>query len=114
MKTWRVRLSQTAEADFLAILEWTNTHFGKMQAHKYAEVMTLAITALHDGPDIVGIKARDDIRNGLKSLHVARMGHKGSHMVMFRASPDNTIDVLRVLHESMDLQRHLTPEDLQH
>ena len=44
----------------------------------------------------------------------AGMGHKGSHMVMFRASPDKTIDVLRVLHESMDLQRHLTPEDLQH
>jgi len=42
------------------------------------------------------------------------MGRKGSHFVVFHAATKNTIDVLRVLHESMDLARHLPPEDLQH
>ena len=48
------------------------------------------------------------------SLHVARMGRKGSHFVVFRVATENTIDVLRVLHESMDLTRHLPPDNLQH
>jgi toxin ParE1/3/4 len=111
MKPWRVRLAHAAEADLSAIVAWTATHFGATQAQKYAEVLTLAITALHDGPNVVGVKTRDDIAHGIKSLHVARMGHKGSHFVVFRAVADNTIDVLRVLHESMDLPRHLQPEN---
>ena len=114
MKQWRVRLSRAAEADFSAIVAWTATHFGNVQAQKYAEVLTLSITALHDGPNVIGAKTRDDISHGLKSLHVARRGSKGSHFVIFRAATDNTIDVLRVLHESMDLARHLPSENLQH
>jgi toxin ParE1/3/4 len=111
---WRVRLSRAAEADFSAIVAWTATHFGDVQAQRYAEVLTLSITALHDGPDLIGAKTRDDIGHGLKSLHVARMGHKGSHFVVFRTDTGKTIDVLRVLHESMDLPRHLPPDNLQH
>ena len=114
MKHWRVRLSQAAEADFSAIVAWTATHFSNVQAQKYAEVLTQSIAALHEGPDVLGAKTRDDIGHGLKSLHVARMGHKGSHFVVFREGTENTIDVLRVLHESMDLARHLPPENLQH
>lgn len=111
---WRVRLSRAAEGDFSEIVAWTATHFGDVQAQKYAEVLTLSITALHDGPDVIGVKNRDDIGHGLKSLHVARMGRKGSHFVIFRVAADNTIDVLRVLHESMDLPRHLPTDNLQH
>ena len=114
MKPWRVRLSQAAEDDFLAIVAWTATHFGNVQAQKYAEVLTLSITALHKGPDVIGAKTLDNIGQGLKSLHVARMGRKGSHFVVFRAATENIIDVLRMLHESMDLARHLPSENSQH
>jgi toxin ParE1/3/4 len=114
MKPWRVRLSQAAEDDFLAIVAWTATHFGNVQAQKYAEVLTLSITALHKGPNVIGAKTLDNIGQGLKSLHVARMGRKGSHFVVFRAATENIIDVLRMLHESMDLARHLPSENSQH
>ncbi len=43
-------------------------------------------------------------------LHVARKGHKGSHIVLFRVAKikqRDTIIVLRLLHERMDLARHL-------
>jgi toxin ParE1/3/4 len=46
---------------------------------------------------------------GIASLHVARNGSKGRHIVIFRVvSLDDTavIKVLRLLHDSMDLQRH--------
>ena len=43
------------------------------------------------------------------TLHVARKGRKGPHFVVFRVAPsrsEQVIDVLRLLHDSMDLPRH--------
>jgi plasmid stabilization system protein ParE len=39
-----------------------------------------------------------------------RQGRKGRHFVTFSASEGNIINVLRLLHDSMDLAKHL-PED---
>jgi len=44
------------------------------------------------------------------TLHVARHGRRGRHFVVFRVgreSDHGVIEVLRLLHDSMDLQRHL-------
>jgi plasmid stabilization system protein ParE len=39
---------------------------------------------------------------------VARQGWRGRHFIMFRADDAcHCIDVLRVLHDSMDLTRHI-------
>ncbi len=54
----------------------------------------------------MGARQREDIGPGIRTLHVARKGRKGRHLVVFRvASPPNeqVIDVLRLLHDSMDL-----------
>ena len=61
-----------------------------------------------------GTGTRDDIARGLVALHVAREGRKGRHFVMFRVgSPDDSpvIDVLRLLHDAMDLSRHFAVEE---
>ncbi len=81
---WRVRLAASAEADLLDIAAWTAEHFGSRQAALYIETVTQAIEALHEGPDTLGAKARDDIAPGICILHVARQGRKGCHFVMFR------------------------------
>jgi toxin ParE1/3/4 len=39
-------------------------------------------------------------------MHVAWQGKKGRHFVMFRVAPERVIEVLRLLHDSMDLSRH--------
>ena len=67
----------------------------------------VAMQALADGPDIAGSNLREDIAPGIRILHVARMGRKGRHFIVFRAGPARTIDVLRLLHDSMDLPRQL-------
>jgi len=44
------------------------------------------------------------------TLHVARAGRRGRHFVLYRiASPSEPpgIDVLRLLHDSMDPARHV-------
>ena len=55
-------------------------------------------------------RRREDIGLGIRTLHVARRGRKGPHLVVFRVAPppnEQVIDVLRLLHDSMDLPRHL-------
>lgn len=112
---WRVRLADQAEQDLVAITMWTVENFGARQAEAYAETLSLAIEALHDGPDVLGCVVRAEIGPGLRTLHVARQGRKGRHFVVFSVSPEQTIDVLRVLHDSMDFSRHLSVvDDRQH
>jgi toxin ParE1/3/4 len=111
---WKVRLAAAAEADFDLILQWTAERFGKKQADVYAETLLSALDALKEGPAIVGAGTRNEIAKGLFTLHVARRGRKGRHFVLFRvgapAKPP-VIDVLRLLHDAMDLPRHIESDE---
>lgn len=51
---WRVRLAEQAEQDVLGIILWTEENFGARQAEVYAQTLSLALEALHDGLDILG------------------------------------------------------------
>ena len=104
---WEVRLASKAEQDFFEIVQWSVVNFGQQQAVAYAETLSLAISALAEGPEVLGAKRRDEIGNGIRTLHVTRQGRKGRHFVVFRVGGASTIDVLRLLHDSMDLVRHV-------
>ena len=112
---WAVRLAAPAEADFQNVLRWTAEHFGDKQARVYAGTLSMAFEELAaTGPSIIGAKTRNDIAKGLFTLHVARHGRKGRHFVMFRIGHDQgreVIEILRLLHDAMDLPRHVPPMD---
>jgi toxin ParE1/3/4 len=107
--TWLVRLTAAAETDFRDIVQWTTERFGQAQARAYAETLSAALAALAAGPTAIGVKPRNDIGKGLFSFHVTRVGRRGRHFVIFRIAgyEDPAIEVLRLLHDSMDLPRHL-------
>ena len=109
---WPVRLTAAAETDFRGIVQWTAERFGRAQARAYAETLSMALAALAVGPTAIGVKPRDDIAKGLFSFHVTRSGRKGRHFVIFRVArnQDPAIEVLRLLHDSMDVPRHLPPD----
>jgi toxin ParE1/3/4 len=104
---WRIRLGATAELDFANILKWTAENFGARQSRVYRDTLVRAIGELADGPDVAGSQARDEIMPGLRTLHVARRGRRGSHVLMYRAAPKSTIEIVRILHERMELRRHV-------
>ena len=109
-EVWTVRLSAAAESDFRQILRWTVDRFGSAQGRVYADTLSSALKALCAGPCIIGGKQRPEISSNSWTLHVARNGRKGRHFIMFRvtgAQDTKVIDVLRILHDSMDLERHL-------
>lgn len=113
-RRWAVRVTAAAEADFRDILRWTVEQFGERQARVYAKTLSSALEALAAGPSVIGVSARNDIAPGLFALHVARHGRKGRHFVMFRIGQERdrqVIEVLRLLHDAMDLPRHLPSTD---
>lgn len=109
-RQWRVRLTASAETDFHNILRWTSDRFGETQACIYADTLNEAIQTLIEGPDVAGARRRDEIAEGLMTLHVARGGRRGRHFVLYRVGSEGEpflIEVLRLLHDAMDLHRHL-------
>jgi toxin ParE1/3/4 len=106
-RRWRIRLSAAAEVDFANIVGWTAENFGAKQSRVYRDTLVQAMGDLADGPEVAGSKARDEIMAGLRTLHVTRRGRRGSHFLMYRAAPDSTIEIVRILHDAMDLQRHI-------
>lgn len=113
-RAWPVRLTVAAEGDFRQILTWTAAGFGDQQAGVYGETLSAALQALTARPTIAGVRARSDIGKGMYTLHVARQGRKGRHFVVFRIARESShdvIEVLRLLHDSLDLQRHLPADD---
>ena len=106
-RRWRVRFGAAAELDFANIVKWTAETFGARQSRVYRNTLVEAIGELAEGPDVAGSKARDDLMSGLRTVHVARHGRRGSHFLMYRVAQGMTIEIVRILHERMDVQRHL-------
>jgi toxin ParE1/3/4 len=104
---WRVRLGAAAEVDFANILKWTVENFGARQSRAYRDALVEAIGELAGGPDVAGSRGRDEIMAGLRTLHVARRGRHGRHFLMYRAAPNRTIEIVRILHDRMDLQSNV-------
>lgn len=113
-RDWEVQLADAAKADLRGIVDWTAEHFGDGQAKAYSSTISTAIRALTAGPDTIGVRSRDDLGKGVFILPVARSGRRGRHLIVFRVASDRnarTLQVLRVLHDAMDLPRHVAMDD---
>lgn len=107
-----VRLSSAAETDIVEVLRWTADHFGPRQTRLYSDTILAALEQLSDGPTAAGARQREDIGRGLYTLHVARKKRKARHFIIFRIAQESkreVIEVLRVLHDTMELSLHLPP-----
>ncbi len=109
--SWTVRLVAASEQDFLEIIKKKSAEdFGRLQAQTYAQTLALAIDALgDDGPETIGARERTEIGLGIFTLHAARRKRKASHFLVFRTVAPRTVEILRILHDRMDLARHVEP-----
>ena len=104
---WHVRLGAVAELDFANIISWTAENFGARQARIYRNTLVQAIGELANDPRVAGSKARDDIMPGLRTLHVARRGRRGRHLLLYRIRDGHIVEIGRILHDQMELELHL-------
>jgi toxin ParE1/3/4 len=107
---WKVRLSEAAQLDFDELYLWTLERFGADQADSYRRLVLDALISLEGGPTTVDVKSHAEIPRHLKTFDVARKGKKGRHVIVFDASMSRRIQVLRILHDAMDLPRHLNDD----
>lgn len=94
----RVTLTPKAKADLDDIWGFTLARWGMDQAEKYVRglwaVMEKQVSDLTNSTDI------SDVRRGYRKVS------SGSHIIFFKVTPGG-IDVVRILHQKMDFNRHL-------
>ena len=91
-------LSPAAQADLESIWDYTAAHWGETQAEVYTRGIQAACEALGNGTLVS--RSADDIRAGYRKAAV------GSHVMFFRMQADR-VEIIRILHQSMDVERHL-------
>ena len=91
-------LSPAAQADLESIWDYTVRHWGEAQAERYTRGIQAACEALGNGTLVS--RSADDIRAGYRKATV------GSHVMFFRVQGD-VVEIIRILHQSMDVERHL-------
>ena len=92
----RLELSQQAKEDFRDILSHTLTTWGESQLAKYRASINDALNVILHNPSA----GRPSVKPTLKVLTV-------EHHRIFYRTIDDTIYVVRILHERMDTSRHL-------
>jgi len=92
-------LSPAAQADVESIWDYTVERWGERQAETYILAIRDACAALAEGRR----RGRpiDAIRAGYLKLAV------GAHFLFYRFDEAGRIDVVRILHQSMDVPAHL-------
>jgi toxin ParE1/3/4 len=92
-------LSPAAQADLDQIWDYTYDHWGVDRADDYLRELQRAVNSRADNPGIG--RACDEIRPGYRKLAA------GSHTLFYRVPEDDVVDVVRILHQRMDVDRHL-------
>jgi toxin ParE1/3/4 len=101
----RIVLSRLAETDLAHIAAWTAENFGQRQAEVYIDALLDTIDELSAG-EPARSKARDEIAIGLRTLHMAKRGRQGRHVLVYKSAED-LLMIVRILHDSMEVSRHL-------
>jgi toxin ParE1/3/4 len=91
-------LTPRAQADLDEIWDYTADRWGLDQAETYTRQLWKDIAIVADRPAIG--RECNDVRRGY------RMYPSGSHVLFYRHTVDG-IDVVRILHERMDYERHI-------
>ena len=94
-----VILSPKAKADLSDIWDYTYTEWGVDQAEKY--VRELWAVMQDQTKDLTKSVDIGDVRKGYRKVR------SGSHVIFFRAPKAGVVDVVRILHQKMDFDRHL-------
>jgi toxin ParE1/3/4 len=112
-----ITISAPAERDLRDIFLWSETEFGGVAADRYEVLIAQALADIAENPYRPGAKHRDDLLAGIYTYHLVSSRNlvpedrvkSPRHFLIYRVLA-NRIEILRVLHDSRDLDRHI-PRD---
>ncbi|PJE78834.1 Toxin ParE1 [invertebrate metagenome] len=91
-------LTQKSKADLKEIAKFTIKRWGREQRNFYLKQFDDTFYLLSKRPELG--KSCDEIRDGY------RKSPQGSHVIFFKYSKNNRIQIVRILHKSMDVETH--------
>jgi toxin ParE1/3/4 len=97
--------SPRAKRDIVETLQYTKERWGVDQAREYAVLVQDALATIAGDPERG--KPRDDVRPGIRALHIRRRGRPARHILFYRISATGTVELVRFLHDAMDFAQHL-------
>jgi toxin ParE1/3/4 len=106
---WRPVLSAPAEQDLRSITRWTASNFGPTQANLYNDLILSSLMKLRQGPDVPGARLRRELGPLMYTLYIGRRGKPGRHFLLYRPTDGQVIEVVRILHQAMDIERQIRP-----
>lgn len=92
-------LFPAAQADLEQIWDYTHGRWGADQAEEYLRELQHALERAAANP-LIG-RACDEIRPGYRKLAA------GSRTLYYRLRAEGVVDVVRILHQRMDVDHHL-------
>ena len=115
----RLDFTQQARADLSEILDHSMEVFGPVARARYETLLEVSILALIRDPLLMGSQARDELNFAIRTYHL-RHGRPWAkargvtvstprHFIAYRFD-ETSVLIVRILHEAMDLARHLPPQ----
>ena len=109
------RLTDAAQNDVASILAWSHEQFGEEARKRYEALIATAIREAASRSDD-GYTSRPELGAGAFSWHLSRSRasspggkvNRPRHFLICRRDGD-TLVIGRVLHDAMDLRRHIDP-----
>lgn len=92
-------LTNKAVEDLTNIWEYTYDVWSEKQADNYYELLTSSFGEIVHNPEIG--KNYDEIDRGVLGLSV------GKHIVFYRVTQSKDIEIIRILHQRMDLKNRI-------
>lgn len=111
------RLSNAAQADIVNILAWTQEHFGEAARLRYERLLVTALRDIALGPNRTGSISRPELGDDVRSYHLRHsrdrarhesgIVHRPRHFLLYRFARADMVGIGRVLHDAMEIERHL-------
>ncbi|MGQ2949820.1 type II toxin-antitoxin system RelE/ParE family toxin [Agrobacterium sp.] len=111
------RLSEAAQSDILEILVWTHETFGPAARLRYEKLLVTALRDVALDPLRQGTNTRPELIGNVRSYHLRYSRERARnetglvrnprHFLLYRMLKPGLIGVGRILHDSMEVERHL-------
>lgn len=101
----RVVRSPRAKQDIVEVLLFTKERWGAAQARAYRDLIRDALRAIAADPE--SGTQRFTVRPDIWGYHIKRPGQNARHILFYRIAPSGAVEIVRMLHDSMDFDQHL-------
>lgn len=109
-------VSAPAKRDIKDVLAWSLRQFGDLAADRYRNLISTAIDRLAEQEEPRGSHSHPELPEDVRIYHLRNCTEEAQtktgkvksprHFIVFRLI-DDQLEIIRVLHDSMDLKQHV-------